>query len=83
VKREAEVARGVDGDTDEDAGATRGADGGVGAARDAGRCDGGGSLRSTCNRRGVGWSNWSNHMTGQEEGVQVIGRCTRGGKMEG
>jgi hypothetical protein len=39
VKREAEVARGVDGDTDEDVGATRGA-------------DGGGSLRSTCNRRG-------------------------------
>jgi hypothetical protein len=35
VKREAEVARGVDGDTDEDAGATRGADGGVGAARGA------------------------------------------------
>jgi hypothetical protein len=44
-----------------------------------------GNLRSTYNRRGVGWSNRANRRrrTGREEGVQVVGRCVGGGNGEG
>jgi hypothetical protein len=90
VKREAEAVCG----TDKDVGAAYGAGEGVEAACGAGwgagaACGarGGGTgathydkLRSTCNRRGVGWSNWANRSSGREEGVQVIGRWVGGGK---
>jgi hypothetical protein len=88
VKLEAEATRVTDENADDDAGAACGAGGDAqgrawhrwgrqscawcGLARQ-GRAWRDDSLRSTCNRRGVGWSNRSNQKIGLE-GVQVVER---------